>query len=426
MHVSMRAAMRPADADRGIDSRTRRIEAGARIVAAPPGGVDVVLQMPRGNLETVAPRFLVLPAVARALDERRFAAAAAVATRHRVDLNLIVDRGWPRFLRHADAFVRDVDDPDVVAELLESLDAGDCTAPGKPYARLAPPTEAGDVSDVFGVDGESLAANGDEARARAEDEDEATRPNGLLTSPSVDLVAVARSALADDARASASSRRPTNEGENSRNSRELASGSSPGTDPEFVSAADEAAAKARRDDPRGKIRLTCSAIARAVARVAAEKARKASSRAASSPAPRRGDESRETKGEAFSSRVAYTVVEPAEELGFPEPPPRVAVDASMSPPVAVSVARFEGMAVASATERAERADPSDAGGGGARDDTVVETLSRRLHETTKLSHVSETSAAFLSPSPPPPPTSSDSPFTRIRRRRRYRSRVDAR
>jgi hypothetical protein len=29
MHVSMRAAMRPADADRGIDSRTRRIEAGA-------------------------------------------------------------------------------------------------------------------------------------------------------------------------------------------------------------------------------------------------------------------------------------------------------------------------------------------------------------------------------------------------------------
>ena len=73
------------------------------------------------------------------------------------------------------------------------------------------------------------------------------------------------------------------------------------------------------------------------------------------------------------------------------------------------MARFEGMAVASATERADRADPSDAGGG-ARDDTVVETLSRRLHETTKLSHVSDTSAAFLSPSPTPPPTSSDSPL----------------
>ena len=323
MHVSMRAAMRPADADRGIDSRTRRIEAGARIVAAPPGGVDVVLQMPRGNLETVAPRFLVLPAVARALDERRFAAAAAVATRHRVDLNLIVDRAWPRFLRHADAFVRDVDDPDVVAELLESLDAGDCTAPGKPYARLkGAPTEAGDGDFFSSVDGLFVdAANGNEAQAQDEDEDEdeATRPNGLLTSPSVDLVAVARkkSALADDALDASSRSTLPNEGVERKKNALDASGSSPGTDPEFVSAADEAAAKARRDDPRGKIRLTCSAIARAVARVAAEKA--------------------------------------------------------------------------------ERADPSDAVGG-ARDDFVVETLSRRLRETTKLetSDTSETSAALLS------------------------------
>ena len=69
MHVSMRAAMRPADAGRGIDSRTRRIEQGARVVAAPPGFVDVVLQMPRGNLEKCA-RGLVLP-LARALDARR-------------------------------------------------------------------------------------------------------------------------------------------------------------------------------------------------------------------------------------------------------------------------------------------------------------------------------------------------------------------
>ena len=122
MHVSMRAAMRPADAGRGIDSRTRRIEQGARVVAAPPGFVDVVLQMPRGNLEKVAPRALVLPFLARALDARRFAIAAAVAARHRVDLNVIVDRAWPRFLKHADAFVRDVDDPDVVAEILECLD----------------------------------------------------------------------------------------------------------------------------------------------------------------------------------------------------------------------------------------------------------------------------------------------------------------
>ena len=48
LHVSMRAAMRPADASRAADVRTRRVEEGARIVAV-PGAVDVVLQMPRGN-----------------------------------------------------------------------------------------------------------------------------------------------------------------------------------------------------------------------------------------------------------------------------------------------------------------------------------------------------------------------------------------
>ena len=78
LHVSMRAAMRPADASRGADSRTRRVEEGARIVASPPGGVNVILQMPRGNLETVAPRFLALPAVAAALRRRRFSAAATL------------------------------------------------------------------------------------------------------------------------------------------------------------------------------------------------------------------------------------------------------------------------------------------------------------------------------------------------------------
>ena len=49
--------------------------------------------MPRGNLECVTPRFLALPAIASALRDERFAAAAALAARHRVDLNLLVDYG---------------------------------------------------------------------------------------------------------------------------------------------------------------------------------------------------------------------------------------------------------------------------------------------------------------------------------------------
>lgn len=49
-----------------------------------------MLQMPRGNLETVNPRPLVLTAVAAALQEQHFAAAWELATASRVDLNFLV------------------------------------------------------------------------------------------------------------------------------------------------------------------------------------------------------------------------------------------------------------------------------------------------------------------------------------------------
>lgn len=55
-----------------------------------PGGVQAVLQMPRGNLETVNPRPLVLTAVAAALQQQQFAEAWDLATASRVDLNFLV------------------------------------------------------------------------------------------------------------------------------------------------------------------------------------------------------------------------------------------------------------------------------------------------------------------------------------------------
>ena len=144
LHVSMRAAMRPSDWARAADFRTRRVEEGSRIVAAPPGSVNVVLQMPRGNLETVHPRSLALPAVTAALAAGRFTAAATLAARHRVDLNLLVDYAWPSFLSRASEFVESVNDPDVVMELIEVLDPADTTAPGGVYAHLrGPDVDAG-------------------------------------------------------------------------------------------------------------------------------------------------------------------------------------------------------------------------------------------------------------------------------------------
>jgi elongator complex protein 1 len=67
-----------------------------------------VLQLPRGNLEAVRPRALVLPEAAAALDAGRYGAAWRVCTADRLDPNLVVDYRWPRFLRQAAAFVEQV------------------------------------------------------------------------------------------------------------------------------------------------------------------------------------------------------------------------------------------------------------------------------------------------------------------------------
>lgn len=47
---------------------TRRVERGSRIVVAVPSNMSLVLQMPRGNLETINPRPLVMKIVSQDID----------------------------------------------------------------------------------------------------------------------------------------------------------------------------------------------------------------------------------------------------------------------------------------------------------------------------------------------------------------------
>jgi elongator complex protein 1 len=49
-------------------SEKRRVEQGSRIVIAVPSTMSLVLQMPRGNLETLNPRSLVMKVVKLDLD----------------------------------------------------------------------------------------------------------------------------------------------------------------------------------------------------------------------------------------------------------------------------------------------------------------------------------------------------------------------
>lgn len=73
------------------DETVRRLERGSKIVTVVPHDSKVVLQMPRGNLETIHPRALVLSMVRRDLDALEFKSAFVTMRKHRINLNLIHD-----------------------------------------------------------------------------------------------------------------------------------------------------------------------------------------------------------------------------------------------------------------------------------------------------------------------------------------------
>ena len=136
MHKAMKG--RGLATTSGADVTERAVEEGAALVAAPPGpSCLVVLQMPRGNLETIAPRALVLTAVATALVAGDYAPAAAAVAAHRLDPNLLVDVGWPSFLTGAPAFVAAVVDDAAISDLLRALKPASTVSPGGLYAWVA-------------------------------------------------------------------------------------------------------------------------------------------------------------------------------------------------------------------------------------------------------------------------------------------------
>jgi len=59
---------------------------------------SVVLQMPRGNLETIYPRALVVAAIRRSIEDERYDEAFLACRNQRVDMNILHDHDPERFL----------------------------------------------------------------------------------------------------------------------------------------------------------------------------------------------------------------------------------------------------------------------------------------------------------------------------------------
>ncbi|KAG1673002.1 hypothetical protein FOA52_005932 [Chlamydomonas sp. UWO 241] len=161
MRAAMHVAMRPSAATAAArDVVVRAVEQGSVLVAAPKDGVTIVLQMPRGNLEGVSPRALVLAAVACALRKRDYAAAWEMCTTHRVDLNLLADLRWPQLLDDLPLLVKAVPRPTDLCDLLFALRPGSVVAPGGVYASIAGLSADADGGEGVEAAGSTRAGGG--------------------------------------------------------------------------------------------------------------------------------------------------------------------------------------------------------------------------------------------------------------------------
>ncbi|KAJ3499885.1 hypothetical protein NLJ89_g10033 [Agrocybe chaxingu] len=106
------------------DWPVRKAERGSRIVVAVPSSMSLVLQMPRGNLETINPRPLVMEVVKQDLDTGSYRKAFFACRKHRIDLNVIVDHNPEKFLGDIPSFVDQIPEVDHLNLMLTLIGRG--------------------------------------------------------------------------------------------------------------------------------------------------------------------------------------------------------------------------------------------------------------------------------------------------------------
>ncbi|KAL0974256.1 hypothetical protein UPYG_G00217790 [Umbra pygmaea] len=115
------------------DETLRRVERGSRIITVVPQDTRLILQMPRGNLETIHHRALVLAQVRKWLDGRMFREAFECMRKLRINLNLIYDHNPKLFLENAQNFVRQLDSISHINLFLTELKEEDTTMTMYPF-----------------------------------------------------------------------------------------------------------------------------------------------------------------------------------------------------------------------------------------------------------------------------------------------------
>ncbi|XP_033163263.1 putative elongator complex protein 1 [Drosophila mauritiana] len=106
---------------------SRNIERGAKIVTAVARKARVVLQLPRGNLEAICPRVLVLELVGDLLERGKYQKAIEMSRKQRINLNIIFDQDVKRFVSSVGDFLNDIKEPQWLCLFLSELQNEDFT-----------------------------------------------------------------------------------------------------------------------------------------------------------------------------------------------------------------------------------------------------------------------------------------------------------
>ncbi|XP_029459838.1 elongator complex protein 1 isoform X2 [Rhinatrema bivittatum] len=116
------------------DETVRKVERGSRIVAVVPQDIKLILQMPRGNLETVHHRALVMAQIRKWLDRLMYKDAFECMRKLRVNLNFIHDHNPKVFLDNVEAFIKQIDSVNYINLFLTELKEDDVTKTMYPSA----------------------------------------------------------------------------------------------------------------------------------------------------------------------------------------------------------------------------------------------------------------------------------------------------
>lgn len=110
-----------------IDERCRAIERGARVVTVIPSSYAVILQMSRGNLETIYPRVMVLGGIRDHIRNLEYRKAFTVCQTHQVDLNLLYDYDSQLWQSNVERFVDELKKPSRIDEFIQKMKDEDVT-----------------------------------------------------------------------------------------------------------------------------------------------------------------------------------------------------------------------------------------------------------------------------------------------------------